>query len=583
MRALLVLVAAAACGFPAPALHGDGEMPPDHGGPELPEPCPDGSCQLLAIEPSIASTGDTITLEGTFAADATVSFPGGASAPATVLGPHRATAVVPAAATVGDLTITSGGMTVGPVGFRRVAFQLGLQRFQSFDDQSNGARAMPSLVTGRNATDQTVIAAHGFVYVVGGNDPANQPLSTIERARINVDGSLGSFAALPAMLTRPRQSAAAVMVGDFLYVLGGDTNGTIERAAIDGSGSLGSFSQIGVLARPRKGFSVKLIGNSLYAIGGNDSTGDLLSVEHAAIAPDGSLGAFTVEPTPLAAPRVNAHSVVIGSYLHVIGGAAQSAATSVEAAPIQPDGSLGAFAIVASLTTARVSAPVFVIGNVVYVVGGVGKTSVEAAAVRADGTLGAFAGIAGVSLPIAQAGGSCVAAGSAYLIGGTDAAAGHSARVQRASLDASGALGGFVAVPPGTLTGARADAASAIVGDSVYMLGGAGAAGRLDSIAQARIDEDGVLHPFTTSSVLLPVPVQAAVAAVAGNSIYVIGGDPELVFTSAVSRTAVDASGALQAFTAGPSLVAARPSATSGACSASGASRSSRPGTRREH
>lgn len=560
MRALLVvvLVAAAACGFPEPALHGDGGMPPDEGGSEPPEPCPDGACQLLAIEPSIANTGDTIMLEGTFAAHATVHFPGGASVSATVLGPHRASVVVPAAATAGELTVTSGGADTSPLEFRRATFPLGLQRFQSFDDQSNGARATPSLVTGRNAADQTVVIARGFVYVVGGNNPSNLPLATVERAQVNGDGSLGGFAVLPTVLTRPRQSAAAVVVGDFLYVLGGDATGTIERAVIDASGSLGAFAQVGMLAQPRNSFSVKLIGNSLYAIGGNHGSADLRSVERAAIDADGSLGPFAVESTALIAPRVNAYGIVIGSYLYLIGGAAASAATSVEAAAIQPDGSLGAFAAAANLTTARMSAPVFVVGKLVYVVGGVGQTSVEAAAVRADGTLGSFAVIAGVSLPIAQAGGSCVAGGYAYLIDGTDATAGHTARVQRASLDAGGALGEFAAAPPSTLVVARADQAGAIVGNSVYLLGGANAAGRLDRIEQARIDEDGALHPFTASSVSLPVPVLGAIAAVVGNAIYVIGGSPDLVFTNAVSRTAVDASGTLQPFTAGPSLITLR-------------------------
>jgi hypothetical protein len=57
-----------------------------------------GACQVTALTPSIANAGATLTLEGTFADQTTVSFPGVAQPqPATRLGPHRATVVVPPA------------------------------------------------------------------------------------------------------------------------------------------------------------------------------------------------------------------------------------------------------------------------------------------------------------------------------------------------------------------------------------------------------------------------------------------------------------------------------------------------------
>ena len=66
---ILVLPLMVACGFPRPAEHSA-----DAGGDAAPmdaaDPCPAGGCQLVAIEPSIANTGDTIMLEGTFASDA---------------------------------------------------------------------------------------------------------------------------------------------------------------------------------------------------------------------------------------------------------------------------------------------------------------------------------------------------------------------------------------------------------------------------------------------------------------------------------------------------------------------------------
>ena len=85
MKTIVAFALLAACGFPQPANNST-----DAGGDAPPGP-PGPTCQLVAIEPSLANTGDTITLEGTFGDSATVNFPGGASASATILGPHRAT------------------------------------------------------------------------------------------------------------------------------------------------------------------------------------------------------------------------------------------------------------------------------------------------------------------------------------------------------------------------------------------------------------------------------------------------------------------------------------------------------------
>src|SRR5262245_23118618 len=112
----------------------------------------DGNLQggLLAISPSIANTGHTITLEGTFPMSSiTVHFPGGVDVPATLLGPHRATAIVPAGATAGDLTVTTGGATLGPLPFRRASFALGIGQFFKTHEQVAYARSAPATTTRR--------------------------------------------------------------------------------------------------------------------------------------------------------------------------------------------------------------------------------------------------------------------------------------------------------------------------------------------------------------------------------------------------------------------------------------------------
>src|SRR3954470_6794733 len=155
-----------ACGFPRPPDVGPEQGPGDGSG------ATDGtggmatSCQLTAISPALAATDDVVTLEGTFTEPARVMFPGGTSVPATVLGPHRATTIVPATATTGDLTVSTCGATVGPAAFRRISFTAGLGEFETRGEQSNGGRQSAALVTARQGHASVVIGRQ--VYVVGG-------------------------------------------------------------------------------------------------------------------------------------------------------------------------------------------------------------------------------------------------------------------------------------------------------------------------------------------------------------------------------------------------------------------------------
>src|SRR5262245_5776951 len=102
MRSIFVLIGVVSIGFGCDRSHLLGEGGPDlsgEGGADMCSPqvaCPAevacgavadgcgglldcGPCQLTSLAPSIANTGATVTLEGTFALSATVEFPEGAT------------------------------------------------------------------------------------------------------------------------------------------------------------------------------------------------------------------------------------------------------------------------------------------------------------------------------------------------------------------------------------------------------------------------------------------------------------------------------------------------------------------------
>lgn len=545
----------AACSFPQPALNIDAADPDaSKDGDAALAACPPSGCQLWAVEPTIANTGDTLMLEGAFAETMTVTFPGGATATATVFGANRASVVVPADAGSGPLSVTNGETTVGAIEFRHATFTLGMNTFQLFDDQSNGARPMSRLVVRRNSNDQQTLVRNGFVYMFGGNNAARGGrLATIERAAIHRDGSLGPFSVLPTTMLQPRDNGSVVGIGRFVYAIGGDAGDTIERAVIEADGTLGAFESVGVLPAKRFRFSTAVVGTFVYLLGGTNGSTHTSAVLRASIGADGDLGPFQEAGLDLAAPHNNAYAKVIGRFLYVIGGVT----TGVDAAEINDDGTLGAFAVVKNLNVVRTSAPLFVAAGRLFVVGGPGLSSIESAAISPNGSLGDFTLSSNASLTITHGGGAFIAGDHAYLIGGSDAIEGQTRTIQRASLNASGELATFSAAAGTTLSTARAIQSTAVLRDRVLVLGGGGSAGRLSSIEQATLELDGSLGAVTTASTSLPTPTQAAGTAVIGNSVHLIGGNPQGVFTTAVVRATLGAT-ALGAFSSSPPLVTGR-------------------------
>src|SRR5262245_33476174 len=136
----------------------------------------------------------------------------------------------------------------------------------------------------------------------------------------------------------------------------------------------GTASSSVTLATARFGASSVVIGDHVYLIGGAHEHERLASVERAAIHTDGSIDTFTeVADASLALPRVDHASAVVGKFVYVVGGIdGNSAISTVEVAPIAPDGSLETFATIASTasTPPRALTAIAVNASNVYLLGG---------------------------------------------------------------------------------------------------------------------------------------------------------------------------------------------------------------------
>jgi hypothetical protein len=174
-------------------------------------------CQVNRADRVVAGGGDTLTLEGRFSDPTVVTFPGGATATATVLGANRATVKVPATAGEGALSVSSGFAAAGSLPFRRSPYTIDVQPFRGYYEQVDYAHQLAPLGQTRYWT--TAVAGDKYVYVIGGEGAAGD---SVELALINADGSLGGFTKSPNLMTTKRGYAAAIILGGYLYVMGGN-------------------------------------------------------------------------------------------------------------------------------------------------------------------------------------------------------------------------------------------------------------------------------------------------------------------------------------------------------------------------
>jgi len=509
-----------------PADGGDGNDAGESidGGHEIPFE----SAQLWAIHPPIAQIGATVLLEGEFSAASTnlaylhrleseveVDFRSVPRAELQVAGIDFYT---------GELSISAESTTSHTAELRLSPFPLGLTRIQAHYDQTNGARTMPSLDAPRFA--MTAHVRRGWVYLIGGNAE-----TAVARARINVDGTMTSFESAGSGLVQARTYHASALLGDAIYVLGGEHEGftmsSVERAElVPETGDIGNFATYShSLSKDRSGAAAAVVGSYLYVIGGgSNSEGLLRSIERAEILENGDLGPFELVSAELTTARRTHRVHVSGGNLYVIGGRDGSVALrSVERFDILPDGDLRHSAEEASLQEKRGGPVTVELGDRLYVLGGVDTqplATVEVATIDEDGKLGAFAD-AGFALPTPRAYAASVIAGNdLYLLGGVRTST-PIATVDRGPIAAEGVLSMSVAGAAGTLTQARRGHAVAAAADRLFAFGGVAGDDYLDSVDAY---EDGVLQfPFGSVG-MWDQSRSGACAAVLDRTIYFIGG-----------------------------------------------------------
>jgi N-acetylneuraminic acid mutarotase len=302
--------------------------------------------------------------------------------------------------------------------------------------------------------DSAAAVWNGRIYLLGGygGSPTPAYLSSVTSAAVNPDDSLGAWTSM-ASFTGARSGAGAAAWNGFLYLIGGQINNTgfradIQRAPINPDGSLGAWSNAGSLPTGRAYLGVVATQGFLYVTGGRSGAGQLTDVLMYPFNPDGSLGTMsTLSALPV---KRQEHAVAAyNGYLYVMGGFnnTNQDLNDVQIAPINPNGTIGAWSAGANLPLAMDEHAALAENGILYLLGGedvagTPRSTVYFAPLYHDGHLGAWQSSPGFTS--ARIGHAAVASGgNLYLLGGSDSGGALLGDTQHAQLRWPKAVGRY--------------------------------------------------------------------------------------------------------------------------------------------
>ncbi|HEY5946391.1 MAG TPA: hypothetical protein VIV40_12900, partial [Kofleriaceae bacterium] len=400
------------------------------------------------------------------------------------------------------------------------------------------------------------------LFVIGGLH-GNLPETSIEAIQMFGDGFISEFQDA-GQLSEPRARHVSVIVGDDVYVIGGaNSSGTlasVERAKIAMQTSLSFSPASGFdLGEAKQDAALAVVGNYVYVIGGfryvSGSPTPAIFVDHASIVEEGKLDAFaTLSGTELQIARSQHTSMMIGNKLYVVGGIGPSgtAVGQIEVSEVREDGTIGPFSVNPNgLSMPRYGHQMFTLNNKLYVVGGTDSTgtpipTVEVAEIFADGVVGAFSTI-GTQLQTARERFSILGGGfNAYFLGG-NTAGGATASVEY--LFYTTQLNGPQSYSGGVVD-ARSGSAAIMLRNYAYVLGGVDGT-TYRGVVRAGLDAatNGLATIFTAYVNGLATPREGHSLVYVGNTLYVVGGKTGNGNTPSIETTKVGPTSELSPFT----------------------------------
>ena len=371
-----------------------------------------------------------------------------------------------------------------------------------------------------------------------------------------------------ADLTTPRSMAAVAAYNNRLYLVGGKTdtaNGgvsSIEYVNLNPNGTLTPWTSSGMtaLSSVRFGHGVHIYNDYLYVVGGNSNGTLRNTVEYIKVNDNGTLAGNWSNTNNFTIPRMSwggNFSTIWGGYLYLSGGCSaidaegectsagitnagthqtNGTATSVELASLNADGSVGFWGSISNITNTRIGYGLVSWRNTIYTIGG---------CTAQDTTSGAC---------------TATSATTQYGIINSD---GDGSTVASSVPSGSGTCTGsdpYNCNLPGSTQIGNMLSATAVMNGHLYIIGGCTSddcSSTTGNTAYAAISADGhlrrpsscagnIVNSFCVDNIdPIPGGVAAAGTAVFGGRIYVVGGQTSSGLTNNVYRITVNNDGSL--------------------------------------
>jgi len=165
-----------------------------------------------------------------------------------------------------------------------------------------------------------------YVYAIGGSRTNVEGLlDSVERAEVSPDGSIGPWKLEKTKLNIARRCVHVVHMNGYLYAVGGFGGillDTIERTKIQADGSLGEWEQLSdPMQYARYVHAVKNVGDKLYVLGGHDKSAGvgIASVEWSQQDDEGLFDPWQ-NTSEMQKNRYGLEAIVHNGYIYSMGG-----------------------------------------------------------------------------------------------------------------------------------------------------------------------------------------------------------------------------------------------------------------------
>lgn len=413
----------------------------------------------------------------------------------------------------------------------------------------------------------TSAAYNGYLYIMGGYDGSN-PRSDVQYAAIKADGSLGAWASTTSFTTA-RALPGGFAYNGYLYIMGGYNAvstyySDAQYAKLNNDGTVGTWTATTSFTTARLGASVTVHNGYAYLMGGTTNiTSALTDTQYAQINANGTIGTWRTSST-LNTGVWAAGTVAYNGYLYIVAGRNTNSASiaTTQYAAIDRAGKPVAFGTLSNnFTTARALSCSVAYNGYLYAIGGstsdTGNSNVSTVQYTAlnssTGNNGSWSST--TSLPVTLGTAGCTAYnGYLYTVGGqTGAGSGSATGVPYyIAINSNGTLGASWTASPnttGTLRRGGVFTYGTSNGAYIYAINGAGG-----SVAWATINTStGAIGAWTDTLNMVNTYDYRAYAMV-GKYLYAFGGQNGTTAVSSVEYTSLNNDGSINAWTSTTSM-----------------------------